>query len=169
MSIQDLGSIGELIAAVATIGTLIYLAIQIKANTNSMAAASRQAVANEFREYNRLHLSYSHEWVAGLNSYPDIKFDSKTKFAAMFHDLLLFFQSVQALSESGGLDEGTYYGYLAFVASCVRTPGGHLFWNEWRSTYTPKMVAAIDAKILDDSLPSLLDKAMYQLDESGDA
>lgn len=87
----------------------------------------------------------------------------------MFHDLLLFFQSVQALSESGNLDVDTYQGYLAFVATCVRTPGGREFWNEWRSTYTPQMVAAIDARIQDDSLPNLLDKVMYQLDEPRDA
>ena len=33
MTIQDLGSIGELIAAIATIATLVYLAIQIRQNT----------------------------------------------------------------------------------------------------------------------------------------
>ena len=30
MTIQDLGSFGELIAAVATVATLVYLAIQLK-------------------------------------------------------------------------------------------------------------------------------------------
>lgn len=169
MSIQDLGSIGELIAALATIGTLIYLAIQIKANTNSMATASRQAVANEFRDFNRLNLEYPHEWVLGLNSYPEIEFESRTRFASIFHDLLLFFQSAQALFESGNLDEGTYYGYLTFLATCIRTPGGRSFWEEWRTTYTPEMVAAIDNRIQDESLPNLLDKAMNQLDESRDA
>lgn len=33
MTVQELGSIGELIAAVATLATLIYLAIQIRQNT----------------------------------------------------------------------------------------------------------------------------------------
>ena len=33
MTIQDLGSIGELVAAIATIATLVYLAIQIRQNT----------------------------------------------------------------------------------------------------------------------------------------
>ena len=38
MSIQDLGSIGELVAAVATLATLIYLARQIR-QSNSLARA----------------------------------------------------------------------------------------------------------------------------------
>ena len=35
MSIQDLGALGELLAAIATVATLIYLATQIRQNTRS--------------------------------------------------------------------------------------------------------------------------------------
>ena len=35
MTLQDLGSIGELVGALATIATLVYLAIQIRANTRA--------------------------------------------------------------------------------------------------------------------------------------
>ena len=35
MTISELGSIGELIGAVATVATLLYLALQIRANTHS--------------------------------------------------------------------------------------------------------------------------------------
>jgi hypothetical protein len=36
MTIQDLGSIGELVAAIATVATLVYLALQIRQNTESV-------------------------------------------------------------------------------------------------------------------------------------
>ena len=38
MTIQDLGSIGEFVGAVATVGTLLYLAAQIRANTRAVQA-----------------------------------------------------------------------------------------------------------------------------------
>jgi hypothetical protein len=42
VTIRDLGSLGELIAAIATVATLIYLAIQIRAsNRLARAEASR--------------------------------------------------------------------------------------------------------------------------------
>ena len=44
MTIQDLGNIGEVVAAVATVVTLVYLAIQIRANTNAVQAAAAQTV-----------------------------------------------------------------------------------------------------------------------------
>ena len=46
MSIQDLGALGELLAALATIATLIYLAMQIRANTRATSAQSRHAISD---------------------------------------------------------------------------------------------------------------------------
>lgn len=43
VTIQDLGSIGELIAAVATVATLLYLARQLRANTAAVQGDSRRA------------------------------------------------------------------------------------------------------------------------------
>ena len=42
MTIQDLGSIGELIAAIATVATLVYLAIQLKQNTRALRSQTFQ-------------------------------------------------------------------------------------------------------------------------------
>jgi hypothetical protein len=46
VTIQDLGSIGELIAAIATIVTLVYLAVQIRSNTRALAVDSARSFAN---------------------------------------------------------------------------------------------------------------------------
>jgi hypothetical protein len=42
MTIQDLGSLGELIAAVATVATLVYLSIQLKRNTRAQRSQTFQ-------------------------------------------------------------------------------------------------------------------------------
>ncbi len=46
MTIQDLGSLGELIAAIATVATLVYLAIQIRQNTTSSRTATYQNIVS---------------------------------------------------------------------------------------------------------------------------
>jgi hypothetical protein len=45
MTIQDLGSIGELIAAVATIATLAYLAVQVRQNTRALRSSTFQQIS----------------------------------------------------------------------------------------------------------------------------
>ncbi len=50
MTIQDLGSIGELIAAIATVATIAYLAIQIRASNKIAKAEGLQSVLDGFRD-----------------------------------------------------------------------------------------------------------------------
>ena len=54
MTIQDWGSIGELIAAIATVATLIYLAAQIRQNSKHTDATTEDAVASRFNDVNLL-------------------------------------------------------------------------------------------------------------------
>lgn len=44
MTIQDWGSVGELLAAVATVATLGYLAVQVRQNTQSTRAENYAVV-----------------------------------------------------------------------------------------------------------------------------
>jgi len=44
MSIQDLGALGEMVAAIATIATLIYLAIQIRQNNRNLQESTSASV-----------------------------------------------------------------------------------------------------------------------------
>lgn len=56
MTIQDLGSLGEFIAAIATVSTLVYLSVQIRAsNRLSRAEASRSRIS----DMNRLNASFA--------------------------------------------------------------------------------------------------------------
>ena len=52
MTIQDLGSIGELVAAIGTVATLVYLAIQIRQNSRLLRASASQAVAQSALDFN---------------------------------------------------------------------------------------------------------------------
>jgi hypothetical protein len=52
MSLEDLGNIGEFVAAVAVVVSLVYVAVQIRQNTRSVRASSYQVAvrANVSRE-----------------------------------------------------------------------------------------------------------------------
>ena len=51
MPIQELGSIGELIAAIATIVTLVYLAFQINQNTRAVKASMLEVTGSRSMEF----------------------------------------------------------------------------------------------------------------------
>ena len=46
MTIQDLGSLGEMVAAIATVATLVYLELQIRQNAKTVQGSTAQMVIN---------------------------------------------------------------------------------------------------------------------------
>ena len=52
MTIQDLGSVGEFVAAVATVATLIYLAVQIRASNRLARAEASRAPNSDLNSIN---------------------------------------------------------------------------------------------------------------------
>ena len=54
MTLQDLGNIGEFVAAVAVFVSLLYLAIQIRQNTKSVRTSTYQAVLDSSHRVNEL-------------------------------------------------------------------------------------------------------------------
>ena len=50
MTLEDLGNLGEFIAAVAVVVSLVYLALQIRQNTRSVRDSAFQAVASSVQE-----------------------------------------------------------------------------------------------------------------------
>jgi len=53
MNIQDLGSLGELVAAFATIATLLYLAVQIRQNNRNLheSTSASEVVGSLYQSY----------------------------------------------------------------------------------------------------------------------
>ena len=50
MNIMELGALGEFIGSIAVVGTLIYLAVQIRQNTKSMDEARKLALAQTYNQ-----------------------------------------------------------------------------------------------------------------------
>jgi hypothetical protein len=57
MNLEDLGLIAEITAAIATLLTLVYLAVQIRQNAAATRASVRQSIADQ--QLNYLHLRSS--------------------------------------------------------------------------------------------------------------
>jgi hypothetical protein len=142
----------------AVVASLIYLAVQVRQNTAALRTASRQEIVSGFREHNRLLFlpGVDHALAAGLRRYPDLPPPEKWPFGNLINDHGVFFQGVFALHESGALEDETYETYLQYFSAWVITPGGAAWWAEISPLYTPRMVAAVNARIARGDLPDLL-------------
>ena len=166
MSLQDWGSIGEFVAAIATLLTLVYLSLQVRANTLAAQTESRLNITTEYRHgLNQLiHPSTWTAWVNGLHHYPDIPYEQRGAFSTLMSKEALFFQGVFAQFENGQLESETYEAYLLWFTSLVSTPGGSYIWNDsMRPVFVPKMVSVVDERLGQGNVVNILEQAQYQL------
>ena len=148
--------------------TLVYLAIQIRQNTQALQTASRQAIADGYRESNRMRLDAqaAHAWAAGLRSLEGLPFEERSLFGTITNDEALFFQGAFALYESGQLEETTYRAYLDWFASIMATPGGAVWWETiGRPIYVPGMVAAVEERLAAGGLHDIQELPTLRLDD----
>ena len=144
MSIQDLGSLGELIAAIATVATLVYLALQIRQNTGALRHAAQRGVIED-----------ANTWRANLIQHPDVaelyrkglldpstlepieRLRFRTLLDSLFDTWSYIFRWEQGPKDIGQTNEPHIRGTLAQA-------GGARYWASEKRRFTPAFVRYID-------------------------
>jgi len=156
VSIQDLGSIGELVAALATVATLFYLALQIRANTRALRLESRRAELRQGDVYTTSIVGSSEVarvFNAGLADPTSLGPEELTRFsfllgnffgaeAGVFDEVLLGFGSNLTLERR-----------KRTLSRFLLTPGGRWFWERFAGDYPPEFRSYVE-NILKDAAPT---------------
>jgi hypothetical protein len=133
MTIQDLGSIGELVGAVATVATLIYLAHQIRANTSAVRSAAAQSVHEAFATWYRMlaaDTDLAQITTNGLRDYSSLSETERARFVATFMAFLSCSQDAFIKWREGSLSPELWSGWELVMMNLVIPPGGQAFWQE---------------------------------------
>ncbi len=162
MSLQDLGSLGELIGAVATVATLAYLAVQIRANTRATRASANQFMLDGARDRISMQGYVSPDLgeitAIGLSTYDELTDAQRIRFFWYLTEHALQLQNVINLRKQGMLSELDYETWLHYVCSFVNTPGGKVAWPQLANAVSPDVRDVIDTHLAENpGHPSLLE------------
>lgn len=133
MTIQDLGSIGELVAAIATVATLVYLAVQIRSNTIAVRSAAAQTVHEAFATWYQMlatDAALAQLVADGLRDYASLSETNKARFVATFMAFLSYSQDAFIKWREGSLSADLWLGWELVMMNLVNSPGGREFWGE---------------------------------------
>lgn len=130
MDIQDLGSLGELIAAIATVATLFYVAKQIKDNSKQTQRNTATVVAGLAQD--GFEPIYSHPenlriWHAGRLD-PESLDESELETFYMFMTRQLWnYENAVSAFEEGTYEEDLFTSLTAYYQFLLDCPGGDLW------------------------------------------
>ncbi len=124
MTIEDLGNIGELVAAVGVIISLIYLAMQLRSNTLALRAESRDKNFANFIAANRPALidkELMRVWLDGLEATAELDREDAERFERMLAERLVYIQLLFVRgAETGDPDAPTTARYV--LEPLLRSP-----------------------------------------------
>ena len=103
MSIQDLGALGELVAAIATIATLLYLAIQIRQNNRNLQESTSASMNQGWASINTRLSSdeqFAEIFIRGRENLEALNPVELERFRAFVQDILNMAVYADGLKES---------------------------------------------------------------------
>ena len=132
MTIQDWGSIGEVVGAFAVIVSLLYLAIQVRQNIASERSARVSDIAEPLAEFTgqlgqdptlaRLH----------VRGFAEIQLDSSERIQRGFLMLSIMRKLENGFAQYrlGIVNQQEWRGWSTPVLGVLRSPGGERWWQE---------------------------------------
>lgn len=150
MTIQDLGNVGEFVAAIATVVTLIYLSVQIRANTAAVRAESRRGSTGLGLEVQGL-IAGSRDAASifrrGLADPATLDPDESVQFVFLFSMLVSQADSTFTDYRLGVAERALTETAISATLRLIRTRGGRKYWSEWANAHTPEFREYVDARL----------------------
>jgi hypothetical protein len=145
LGVQDLGSIGELISAIAVVISLVYLASQIRQNTRQIDENTKAAQAAAFdssisQTFVARQMIIENEDVAGIylkgGSDPEALSDEDLlRYRLIMHNILWSLWNMQSQAQVGELSAETWNAQLETLRRIVDSKGFEWFWASYSGEF----------------------------------
>ena len=132
MSLQDLGNIGEFIAAIATLITLIYLAAQIRQNTRTVRTTSSLSFVQLSQNFSAMLITdekVARLYRLGLKDSSQFGEDEAVQFDALMITVFRDFQNTFQQYRKNQLDEDEWEVFARNILWTFRQPGVQQWWH----------------------------------------
>jgi hypothetical protein len=162
MSIEEWGSIGELLGAVATVATLVYLAVQIRFNSRVTRSAALQTTLDGGRDHTIQPILNNPELIGlyrkGMTDVDSLDGDEKARFTWFLLTSVLQMQNIMHLHQEGILSKVDYEAWMDYTGSIMATSGGRELWPQVAAVITPTIRDALQEHLESKpDQPSLLE------------
>jgi len=139
MTLDQLASIGEIVSGVAVIISLVYLAIQIRTNTEAERSATYQSIVSDFGALNNTMAStpeLSHLFVEAMENYLQLTSDQKARISQLFFQCFRYFENMFYQHKKGYLDEEVWIGWKRLMLTYYSRPGFKTWWSHRREVFS---------------------------------
>jgi hypothetical protein len=150
MTIENLGNIGEFVAAMATLITLAYLAVQIRQNTRAVRAASHHSVTDSFNHINSIigtDPAAARIFRLGLEGLENLDEDEQFSFAFLMLGYMRVFETLFYQRDIGAAEEQLYQSEHNSLRWVYGYRGARDWWGSNEISFSSEFRSHIDQLI----------------------
>jgi hypothetical protein len=144
LTFQDLGNLGELIAAIATLATLVYLALQIRLNTKAVLGSTAHAIVEQESATSTLIAQHPSIYRRGNASITELNADENVVYQQIIFIEIAEVWSAFSQFQSGLIGRSDLAAYHAEWKIYMAKPGFRSIWSECRHEYPKDFCEFID-------------------------
>ena len=150
MTIEQLGNIGEFIAAIATVITLVYLAFQLRQNTRALRATAFQSVVSEMGKNVQCMMDNGDLAEILLKSTTDpesLAPVEKLRINAVYVSSFRRLESVYVQYQLGTMEKEHKRGFEESMIPMLQYSYGKAWWSEAKISFYEPFVRHVDEGI----------------------
>ena len=148
MTINELGSVGELIGAIATVATLMYLALQIRDNTLSAKYSAINDIINRVIKWQSRIADtpdLMSSWKEGTQNYHGLNTEEQVRFTSIAVEMLAAIEATLETAKNDGIKPESVDAVRAMVHQLMRNKGVREYWEaSGRNLFAQDFVSEVD-------------------------
>jgi hypothetical protein len=139
ITLEQFNYIAEIVASVAVIASLIYVAIQIRQNTATNKLISAQNLSHEVRAGSAIAAANSYLadiHLRGMKDVESLSPSERHQFYLYLNNTYRVYESALYQHTQGVVDEPVFNAITSNMHIGMKTPGYQSFWNERKSIFS---------------------------------
>jgi len=148
---EAISAVSDLLAALAVIVSIAYLAIQIRQNTNALRSTATQGAHDQSATTYDLLASNPDLgliFARGLASPETLSAEETARFFALLHSTMFRIQNWHVQTKTDFIDPALLQSWLKIVRQSSGMPGFQQFWAQRRHIFAPDFVAYLEQEVL---------------------
>ena len=151
MTLQDLGSLGEVIAALATVATLIYLAAQIRQNTNSLKTSAVSSL-HDVQLLTRDNDHYNSLVLKSLRG-EELSAEERLHMVERFFTIVRAFEGVWHQRQLGAVSAEQFDEHLDLLRWALSHPAARRMWAQLAPTFARGFREVVESDVVGPNAP----------------
>jgi hypothetical protein len=142
--------IGEIVAALAVVVSVGFVAIEIRQSSDAQIRSTTQAAVGNYITSLERHVDnpdFACLYIRGAQDYRSLRGADRLRFSAYYMSTYYQLQEMLQLAEEGSIDADTWSGFQNLLTETTRYPGVRQWFSDRRHWFSSRFQDHIDSLI----------------------